>query len=147
MHGDITQPIDQNQAASNPAGPDDQIKWQEYQPQVSQSAMPTGKVALDHVKLLVSQDIASENLSPEQFSDYLGKIGIAVEHALSDTTTPFQLMLQFELRPTGDIRLQIANQGDTSRDILQKIYDSCPTLAAPRPSSQPIAFQVIYKIK
>lgn len=146
MQDDTNQPSNQYQ---NPVDGQTYVAkggWQDYQPQNPQPADPAQKVALDHIRLLTDQDTVSANLSTEQLSGYIKEVTAAIVSATNDITTPFQLMLQFELKPAEKVGLQIANQGDVNDNTLQKVYDNCLALGAPQPTSQAVAFQAMFKV-
>lgn len=120
--------------------------WQDYSPQNPQPAGPNARVKLGDVRLLTDQTTIAANISSEDLSNYIKAVVSALEPVAEETQTPFQVMLQFELKPAEKVSIQIASQGEVGNEILQKIYDTSLNVAAPQPSAQPIIFQATISI-
>lgn len=120
--------------------------WQNYSPQNPQPADPNAKVKLEGVRLLNDQDTIAANLSTEDLSSYVKAVTTALEPVALEAKTPFQVMLQFELKPSEKATIQIASQGEVTDEILQKVYDASLSVTAPQPSAQPVSFQATVSV-
>lgn len=115
--------------------------WRDHQPQNPQPADPNAKVKLGGIRLLTDEATVAANLSSEDLSNYIKAVVTALEPATLEAQTPFQVMLQFELKPAEKVIIQIASQGEVGDDILQKVYDAALTVPAPQPATQPVTCQ------
>lgn len=115
--------------------------WHDYSPQNPQPTDPNTRVKLDNVRLLTDQTTIAANVDIGDLSNYIKAIVTVLNSATSEAQTPFQLILQFELKPHETVYVQIASQGEVSDDILQKVYDAILSVESPQPRQQSIAFQ------
>lgn len=121
--------------------------WKDYEPQNPQSANPDAKVILEGIRLLTDQQVIAANLTSEKLGDYVKAMTAAIEPVVQEAATPFQVMMQFKLKPNEKATVQIASQGEVGDDILQKVYDASVGVEAPQPTQQPVTFQATYSIK
>lgn len=147
MQDDTTQ---QNNQYQNPVDGKTYVAdngWKDYSPQNPQPANLDAKAVLEGVRLLTDQQTIAANLSSEQLGDYVKAVTASIEPVAQEVTTPFQVMLQFELKPNEKATIQIASQGEVGDDTLQKVYNASLSVEAPQPTQQPITFQATFSIK
>jgi hypothetical protein len=97
--------------------------WTTYEPDVPRTEKSNKKVKVEAIRLLTPEEDIAAQTTVEEISAFIKDAERRADESLEKSDKAFQLLVQFSCKPGGH-QVKLVHQGDASKELLQRYYDS-----------------------